>query len=154
TIGMKKTQVGAQRAKDINGEININALDMFFLNKTDIDFSQFDYVIDAIDNVTGKLAIAESCYEKNVPLISAMGCGNRKDYTALKQADIYETSGCPLCKVMRKELKARGINRLNVIYSAENYVKTGERTPGSTSFVPAIAGLMLAGAVINHLAAK
>ena len=154
TIGQAKVAVAAERAKDINPDIKINALEMFYLQKQALDFREFDYVIDAIDNVTGKLAIAESCMEAGVPLISAMGCGNRKNPALLKIADIYETSGCPLCKIMRKELKLRGIEKLQVVYSAEEYVKTEGRSPGSTAFVPAVAGLMLAAEVVNRLAEK
>ena len=154
TIAKAKVSVAAARAKDINSEIEITALEIFYLQKSDLNFSAFDYVIDAIDNVTGKLAIAESCAEAGVPLISAMGCGNRKDPTALKIADIYETAGCPLCKIMRKELKERGIKKLKVVYSTEEYVKTESRSPGSTAFVPAAAGLMLAAAVVNGLAGE
>jgi len=152
TLGMAKVSVGAARAKDINPEINMTPLEMFYLRKEDLDFSPFDYVIDAIDNVTGKLAIACACEEVGVPLISAMGCGNRKDPGLFKVADIYETSGCPLCKIMRKELKERGIKKLKVVYSTEQYVKTESRSPGSTAFAPAAAGLMLAAEVVNNIA--
>ena len=154
TLGKTKVSVAAGRAIDINPEINITPLEMFYLQKSDLDFSAFDYVIDAIDNVTGKLAIAESCAEAGVRLIAAMGCGNRKDPSALKVADIYNTSGCPLCKIMRKELRERKIKRLKVVYSTEDYIRTESRTPGSTAFVPAAAGLMLAAEVINELVKK
>jgi len=151
TLGEAKVRVAERRAKDINPEIDITSLEMFYLQKEDLDFSVFDYVIDAIDNITAKLAVVQSCEEAGVPLISAMGCGNRKNPSLLKIADIYETMGCPLCKIMRKELKERGIKKLKVVYSAEEYIKTGERSPGSTAFVPAAAGLMMAAEVVNEL---
>ena len=152
TIGKKKVDIAKARALDINPDVEIEAHDMFYLRQTDLDFSKFDYVLDAIDNITGKLAIAESCANAAVPLISAMACGNRVHPQKLQVADIYNTSVCPICKIMRKELKTRNITQLKVVYSTETSVKTNGRTPGSTPFVPAYAGLLMAAEVINFLA--
>jgi len=151
TIGRKKVDIAKERAHDINPLAEIEALDIFYLSPLDLDFSKFDYVVDAIDNITGKLAIAESCMSAGVPLISAMACGNRVQPAKLAVSDIYDTTVCPICKIMRKELKARGISKLKVVYSTEVSVKTGGRTPGSTPFVPAYAGLLMAAEVINSL---
>ncbi|MCL2566422.1 MAG: tRNA threonylcarbamoyladenosine dehydratase [Defluviitaleaceae bacterium] len=151
TIGVKKVDVAKGRAKDINPDAAVEALDIFYLKEADLDFTKFDYVVDAIDNITGKIAISESCYKAGVPLISAMACGNRLFSSMLKIGDIYETTVCPICKIMRKQLKERGIPKLKVVYSTENYIKQDGRTPGSTPFVPAAAGLLMAGEVVNFL---
>jgi len=151
TIGTKKVDVAKERAKDINPLAVVEALDIFYLKESDLDLSEFDYVVDAIDNITGKIAIVESCLQTDVPLISAMGCGNRKEPSMLKISDIFDTNVCPICKIMRKQLKDRGIPKLKVIYSTESYVKQEDRTPGSTPFVPATAGLLMAGEVVNYL---
>ena len=123
---------------------------LFFLpeNASQIDFTKFDFVADAVDTVTAKLELAAIMGDK---IISCMGTGNRVDPTALTIGDVFETSGCPLAKVMRKELRARGINKLRVVYSKEIPVKTGDRTPGSVSFVPGAAGLVMAGEIIKIL---
>lgn len=152
TIGKKKVDIAKDRAKDINPLAVVEALDIFYLKESDLDFSEFDYVVDAIDNITGKIAIAESCTKASVPLISAMSCGNRKEPSMLKVGDIYETAVCPICKIMRKQLKERNIPKLKVVYSTESYVKQKDRTPGSTPFVPAAAGLLMAAEVVNFLA--
>ena len=118
------------------------------------DFSPFDYIVDAIDTVTGKLLIAENAVECGVPVISCMGAGNKLDPTAFEVADIFETSVCPLAKVMRRELKKRGIERLKVVYSKEEPKKpvaTEPRVPASNAFVPSVAGLIIAGEVIKDL---
>ena len=118
------------------------------------DFSPFDYIVDAIDTVTGKLLIAENAVECGVPVISCMGAGNKLDPTAFEVADIFETSVCPLAKVMRRELKKRGIERLKVVYSKEEPKKpvaTEPRVPASNAFVPSGAGLIIAGEVIKDL---
>jgi len=133
--------------------------------KAKFDFSKYDYVIDAVDTVTAKLALVEACQESGVPIVSSMGAGNKLDPTAFEVTDIYKTSVCPLAKVMRKELKARGIKHLKVVYSKEiplepiedaafvsDESRSRRATPGSIAFVPSVAGLILAGEVIKDLA--
>ena len=153
TIGEKKTDAFEKRLKDINPEIKVNLCDMFVLpeNCGEIDFLRFDYVADAIDTVSGKLAIIEHCTEADVPVISSMGTGNKLDPTAFEIADIYKTSVCPLARVMRYELKKRGIKKLKVLYSKECPIKQVNRTPASISFVPPVAGLIIAGEIIKDL---
>ncbi|MCR4655583.1 MAG: tRNA threonylcarbamoyladenosine dehydratase [Lachnospiraceae bacterium] len=156
TVGRYKVDVLRERIEDINPRCKVNAHRVFFLPETEdlFDFSEYDYVVDAIDTVTGKLAIIEKAKREGVPVISAMGAGNKLDPTAFKVADIYETSVCPLAKVMRRELKKRGIDSLKVVYSTEEPIKLTDaepRTPGSVSFVPSVAGLIIAGEVIKDL---
>ncbi len=153
TVGDKKTEAFEKRLKDINPEIKVNLCDLFVLpeNCGEIDFSRFDYVADAIDTVSGKLAIIENCKRAGVPVISSMGTGNKLDPTAFEITDIYKTSVCPLARVMRYELKKRGIKKLKVLYSKENPVKQDSRTPASISFVPPVAGLIIAGEIIKDL---
>lgn len=166
TVGRKKVEVMKEHLLEINPEMIVNEQDCFFLpeTKNQFDFSKFDYVIDAVDTVTAKLALVESCKEAGVPIISSMGAGNKLDPTAFEVADIYKTSVCPLAKVMRKELKARGVKHLKVVYSKEiplepiedkNFVSDEKRsrraTPGSIAFVPSVAGLILAGEVVKEL---
>ena len=126
----------------------------------EFDFTRYDYIIDAIDTVTGKLALARQAQDAGTPIISCMGAGNKLDPTAFEVADIYDTSICPLARIMRKECRARGIKRLKVVYSKEmpaRQVKKIEEqtvrrdTPGSVSFVPPVAGLIIAGEVIKDL---
>lgn len=150
TVGQKKVDVAEKRLLDINPDLIIHKKDLFFLpeNASQIDFTKFDFVADAVDTVTAKLELAAIMGDK---IISCMGTGNRVDPTALTIGDVFETSGCPLAKVMRKELRARGINKLRVVYSKEIPVKTGDRTPGSVSFVPGAAGLVMAGEIIKIL---
>lgn len=167
TIGRKKVAVMEEHLLEINPEVKIHAHDCFFLpeTKNQFDFLQYDYVIDAVDTVTAKLALVEACKEAGVPIVSSMGAGNKLDPTAFEVTDIYKTSVCPLAKVMRKELKARGIKKLKVVYSKEiplepieeeGFVSDEKRsrraTPGSVAFVPSVAGLILAGEVIKDLA--
>lgn len=167
TIGRKKVAVMEEHLLEINPEVKIHAYDCFFLpeTKNQFDFLQYDYVIDAVDTVTAKLALVEACKEAGVPIVSSMGAGNKLDPTAFEVTDIYKTSVCPLAKVMRKELKARGIKKLKVVYSKEiplepieeeGFVSDEKRsrraTPGSVAFVPSVAGLILAGEVIKDLA--
>jgi tRNA A37 threonylcarbamoyladenosine dehydratase len=167
TIGRKKVAVMEEHLLEINPEVKIHAYDCFFLPETQnqFDFLQYDYVIDAVDTVTAKLALVEACKEAGVPIVSSMGAGNKLDPTAFEVTDIYKTSVCPLAKVMRKELKARGIKKLKVVYSKEvplepieeeGFVSDEKRsrraTPGSVAFVPSVAGLILAGEVIKDLA--
>lgn len=156
TIGKNKTEVMKQRALDINPSVRINTYNMFFLPETkdEIDFARFDYVVDCVDTVTGKICIIESAKAANVPVISSMGTGNKLDPKRFEVCDISKTSVCPLAKVMRKELKQRGIFDVKVVYSKEEPVDVGSRTCGSISFVPSSAGLFIAGEVIKDLLKK
>ena len=165
TIGMYKTDAAKERILSINPDARVFAHTMFFMPETadQIDFSQFDYVVDAIDTVAGKIELAVRSYAAHVPIISSMGAGNKKNASAFEVADIYKTSVCPLARVMRRELRARGIPSLKVVYSKEIPIKPlpacedlpqGRRSiPGSTAFVPSVAGLILAGEVVNDLTA-
>lgn len=151
TIGMDKVAVMASRISLINPDIVINPHKIFYLpeNAASFDLSVYDYIVDAIDNVTAKLELAYRAKEAGTPLISSMGTGNKLDATGFKITDISQTSGCPLAKVMRKELKAKGIEHLKVVYS--NAIPSKNRPPGSISFVPPIAGLLMAGEVIRDI---
>lgn len=156
TLGRKKVDVVAERLYDINPECIVHKKDMFYLpeNSGEIDFSGVDFVVDAIDTVTAKIDIIVKCKNLNIPVISSMGTGNKLDPTMLKIEDVYKTSVCPLARVMRRELKSRDIKNLTVIYSEEKPIEPmGEdkRTPGSVSFVPSVAGLMIGGYVIKEL---
>lgn len=160
TLGMKKTEAAKKRVLDINPECKVVIHDMFFLPETagEIDFSAFDYVVDAVDTVTAKLAIIEAAKKAGVPVISVMGTGNKLDASAFEVADISKTSVCPLAKVMRRELKKRGIEDVKVVFSREEPKgstlgdENGRHPPGSVSFVPGAAGLLAAGEVIKHIA--
>ena len=154
TLGRRKTEVAKERVRDIGEDICVRTHDIFVLPDTvdAFDFSCFDYVVDAIDTVSGKLAIIERAREAGVPVISCMGTGNKLDPTAFTVADIEKTSVCPLARVMRRELKKRGITGVKVLYSKEEpkrEMATG--VPSSISFVPSVAGLILAGEVIKDL---
>ena len=169
TIGKFKTEVMCARMLDINPSVKVNTHNVFFLqeNSDTFDFSDFDYVIDCVDTVSAKIALAEICTEKNIPIISSMGAGNKLDPCAFKVADIYDTKVCPLAHVMRRELKRRNIKSLKVVYSeekpitpvmpvTENKITDGPCThsrpvPGSVSFVPSVVGLIIAGEVIKDL---
>jgi len=160
TVGRKKTEVAAERAKDINPDITVYTRDVFFLPETAelFDFSQYDYVVDAIDTVSGKIALIESAKRCKVPVISSMGAGNKLDPTAFEVADISKTSVCPLARVMRRELKKRGIEHVKVVYSKEEPVssaltdeESGKSVPGSVAFVPSVVGLIIASEVIKDL---
>lgn len=159
TLGMLKVDAAAERCRDINPDIKVNTYPVFFLpeNAEDFDFSKYDYVVDAVDTVSAKIGIAQKAKELGVPAISSMGAGNKLHPELLEVADIYETSVCPLARVMRRELKKRGINSLKVVYSKEPPVETnppvenGKKIPGSVSFVPSAAGLIIAGEVIKDL---
>lgn len=164
TLGKYKTEVMKAMIEDINPLAEVTERRVFFLPETAdrFSFSDYDYVIDAVDTVTAKILLAEKCAEANVPLISSMGAGNKLDPTAFEVADIYKTSVCPLAKVMRRELKKRGIKELKVVYSKEPALtpKTPTKestdsvrrsTPGSVSFVPSVAGLIIAGEVVKDL---
>ncbi|MBQ6753455.1 MAG: tRNA threonylcarbamoyladenosine dehydratase [Clostridia bacterium] len=152
TLGKPKVAVMEERLKDINPDIKVNAKELFFLPDTadQFDFSQYDYIVDAVDTVTAKLAIVEKAHRESTPVISAMGAGNKLDPTKFEITDISKTSVCPLARVMRKELKARGINHLKVVYSTEE-PKQRSDTVASISTVPSVCGLLLANEVIKDL---
>lgn len=162
TIGQYKVDAAAERIKEINPDCVVKTYKMFFLPETaaQFDFKQYDYVIDAIDTVSGKISLAVAANAAGVPIIAAMGAGNKLDASAFEVADIYKTSVCPLAHVMRKELRKRGIKKLKVVYSKEQPLQPVEKTaegarrqvPGSVAFVPAAAGMILAGEVIKDLA--
>ena len=177
TVGKYKVDVAKERILDINPNAVVHTHKTFFLpeNADQFDFASYDYVVDTIDTVTGKIALVEECYKNNTKIISSMGAGNKMDPAAFEVADIYETSVCPLAKVMRHELKKRGIPSLTVVYSKEKPltpIEDGgfsckencicppgtERTctkrraiPGSNAFVPSTVGLIIAGKVIRDL---
>ena len=162
TVGKYKVDIAAQRVKEINPDCVVNTHNIFYLpqNADALDFSQYDYVVDAIDTVAGKLAIIEKAYNCGVRVISCMGTGNKTDPTAFRVADINQTSVCPLARVMRRELKKRGRTALKVVYSREEPLKplenSGEASqrreiPASCAFVPSVAGLIIAGEVIKDL---
>lgn len=165
TIGKYKVDAAKERILSINPKACVFAHTMFFMPDTadEVDFSVFDYVVDAIDTVTGKIELVMRANAAHVPIISSMGAGNKKNASAFEVTDIYKTSVCPLAKVMRKELKARGIKHLKVVYSKEIPIKPlcaaeelpqGRRSiPGSNAFVPSVAGLIIAGEIINDLTA-
>ncbi len=161
TVGQNKAEVMAKRIKDINPETKVTVYPLFFSTETvdKFDFESYDYIIDAIDTVTSKLILIEKAKELDIPIISSMGTGNKLDPTALTVTDIKKTSGCPLARVMRKELKARGIEKLKVVYSTEQPIKPRfqpegaekRAIPASISFVPSAAGLIAAGEAIKDL---
>lgn len=158
TIGREKTEVMRERMLSINPDADIRIHPCFFLpeNADDFDFTGYDYVIDAVDTVTAKIEIVMRAQEAGVPVISSMGTGNKLDPAMLEIADIYKTSVCPLARVMRRELKKRGVEKLKVVYSREEPVRaciTEEQRniPGSTAFVPAAAGFLIASEVVKDL---
>lgn len=167
TIGLPKTEVARDRIADINPQTAVHAKNIRFDAQTanDFDFSAFNYVIDAVDTVTSKLLLAEICTRQNVPIISCMGTGNKLEPTLFEVADIFQTKVCPLAKVMRRELKRRGVTRLKVVYSEEEPTKptfveaaepslvssSAKVSPASISFVPPVAGMILAAEVIKDL---
>ena len=170
TVGEYKTEAALRRVLDINPNCKVTIHNTFYLPETagEFDFKEYDYIIDAVDTVTAKLTLIENAKKSGVPVISSMGTGNKIDAAAFKVADIYETSGCPLARIMRKELKKRSIDSLKVVFSPEEPVRDEESAciieaelassgstrrdiPGSVSFVPATAGLLMAGEVINDL---
>ena len=169
TVGQPKVQVMAQRIASINPDCRVTAHQCFYLpeQRDAFDFSQYNYVVDAIDTVTAKIDLVLAAGEAGVPIISAMGAGNKLDPTRLEVADIYDTSMCKLAKVMRKELRVRGVKALKCVYSKEEPVKItaeaaaavglpteGKLPPGSVSFVPSVAGLIIAGEVVKDLIAQ
>jgi len=154
TIGKSKVEVGEKRAIDINPNVKIKTYKTFFSpeNSEEFDFSKYDYVIDAIDSVAGKIELVIKSQNANIPIISCMGTGNKLHPEMFEISDIYKTSVCPLAKVMRNELKKRGVKKLKVLYSKEIPIKqAGQRIPASISFTPSTAGLIIAGEVIRDL---
>lgn len=153
SIGKYKVDVMKERILDINPEAVVNVHKCFYLPETkeEFDFSQYSYVVDAVDTVTAKIQLVMEAEEAGVPIISSMGAGNKLDPTAFQVVDIYKTSVCPLAKVMRRELKKRGIKKLKVVYSREQPV-VKNAVPASVAFVPSVAGLIIAGEVIKDLA--
>jgi tRNA A37 threonylcarbamoyladenosine dehydratase len=180
TVGKYKVDVAHDRILDINPDANVNIYKTFYVPDTadQFDFTQYDYVVDAIDTVTGKIELIMQADKTNTPIISSMGAGNKMDPTAFRVADIYKTNVCPLAKVMRRELKKRGIEKLKVVYSEEKPMtpiddmaiscrahcicppgtvrKCTQRrqVPGSNAFVPSVVGLIIAGEVIKDIIAK
>ena len=154
TVGRPKVEVMKERILSINPAAAVEATECFYLpdRAAEFDFGAYDYVIDAIDNVSAKLSIICEAKAAGTPVISSMGTGNKLDPTRFEIADIHKTSVCPLAKVIRKGLKDRGIKDVKVLYSREEPVRTGLRTPASVSFVPSVAGLIIAGEVIKDLA--
>ena len=162
TVGMCKVDAARERVLDINPDIMVKTFKMFYLPETEFDFSKYDYIADAIDTVSGKIALAVNAERAGVPIISSMGAGNKLCPEKFEVADIYETSVCPLARVMRAELKKRGVKGLKVVYSKEKPIKpTGEvpsedmggkrQVPGSCAFVPSVAGLIIAGEIIKDI---
>lgn len=161
TVGMSKTQVMKERILEINPEAQVEVRECFFLPETaeEFDFSGYSYVVDAVDTVTAKLELVMQAQAAGVPIISSMGAGNKLDPARFQVADIYKTSVCPLAKVMRRELKKRGIKELKVVYSQEEAVvpkqilsdESKRVIPGSVAFVPSVAGLIIAGEVVKDL---
>lgn len=164
TIGMEKTDVMKKRILDINPLASVNVRQCFFMpeNAGEFDFSEYDFVIDAVDTVTAKIEIIMRAQENGVPAISSMGAGNKLDPSKFEIADIYKTSVCPLARVMRYELKRRGVKKLTVVYSTETPVTPkgeckekashGKAIPGSTAFSPSVAGLMIAAETVRIIA--
>ena len=163
TIGRMKTDVVAERLRDLAPDLELTAVNAFYLPETPVEIPEdCTLVVDAIDTTSAKLHLAQVCKERNIPLISCMGMGNRLDPTQIRIGDIYETSGCPLCRVMRHELRKRGISQLRCVYSVEPAItpthgpdaetKGTRPAPGSVSFVPSVAGLYLAYVAIRILA--
>lgn len=164
TVGMAKVEAAKERFLDLNAECKIHTHQEFFTPETadEFDFSQYDYVADAIDTVTGKIELVMKCDEAGTPIISSMGAGNKLDPTKFEVTDIYKTETCPLARVMRRELKKRGIKKLKVVYSKEPAITPllsneessthqKRQTPGSVAFVPSVAGLIMAGEIIKDL---
>ena len=165
TIGQYKVDVAQARAKDINPDVSIKTYKTFYTSETadEFDFSQYDYVVDAIDTVVGKLELIERAKKSGTPIICSMGAGNKMHPEMFEVADISKTSVCPLAKVIRQELKKRNIKKVKVVYSKEIPIKPAEteeniqgkkQIPGSNAFVPSAAGLIIAGEVIRDLISK
>lgn len=159
TVGRYKVDVCRERALSINSKVQINAIRSFFSpdNADEFDLSVYDYIIDAIDTVSAKLELIVRAQKAGTPIISSMGAGNKLDPTGFEVSDIYKTSVCPLARVMRSELKKRGVKKLKVVYSKEEPIKRtvdgdGRHAPGSIAFVPSVVGLIIAGEVIKDIA--
>lgn len=156
TVGHKKVDVMKERMLDINPSLVINTFDIFYTpeSSSQFDFTEYDYVIDAIDTVSGKIDLAEKCDALNVPIISSMGAGNKLDPCAFKIADIYKTSVCPLAKAVRTALKKKGVKKLKTVYSDEPPHIQGDnngRVPASCAFIPSVVGLIIASEVVKDL---
>ncbi len=155
TVGQPKVEVAAARVRDINPDCVVETKAMFYTPDTadELDLSGFDYIVDAVDTVSAKLELIVRAKALSIPVISCMGAGNKLDATRFEVADIFETSVCPLARVMRRELRVRGLERCKVIYSKEEPITAadGRRVPGSLSYVPSVAGLLAAGEVIRDL---
>lgn len=165
TVGKPKVEAAAERVTDINPAVRVHAYPLFYTPDTAdrFDFTQYDYVVDAVDTVSAKIALVLQAQQAGVPIISSMGAGNKLDPTRFEVADIYQTSVCPLARVMRKELKTRGVRHLTVVYSKEEPTApqqpvtdptTGKAVPASNAFVPSVVGLIIASKVIRDLAAS
>ena len=180
TVGKDKVDIMRERILEINPKVTVNVYKTFFLpeNADTFPFEEYDYVVDAVDTVTAKISLVMKCQETGTPIISCMGAGNKMDASAFKVADIYKTKVCPLAKVMRRELKKRGVKKLKVVYSEEQPIqpiedmsiscrancicppgakhKCTERRaiPGSVAFVPSVVGLIIAGEVVKDIAGK
>jgi len=153
TLGIPKVEASAERIKDINPDIKVTVYKCFYLPEEAVrfPFGEYDYIVDAIDTVKAKISLVEEAKKAGTPIICSMGTGNKLDPTRFEVADISKTSVCPLAKVMRVELRKRGINHLKVVYSKEEPVNVGNRTPASIAFVPSVAGLIIAGEVVKDL---
>ena len=161
SLNMKKVDAFEKRIKDINPDCKVNIIDGFYLEENSADFfeNRYDYMADAVDTVQAKLSLAVESQRRGIPLISCMGTGNKLDPTLFRVSDITKTSVCPLCRVMRRELKVRGISHLKVVWSPEQPIKPNETAevtsrralPGSISFVPPVAGMIMAGEIIKDL---
>ena len=165
TVGQYKVDVAKVRAEDINPQCTVRVYKIFYTPETagEFDFTQYDYIIDAIDTVTGKIELVVQAQSAGTPIISSMGAGNKLDPTAFEVADIYKTSICPLARVMRRELKKRGVKKLKVVYSKEEALtpiltddcneenSARRQIPGSTAFVPSVAGLIIGGEVVKDI---
>lgn len=154
TVGKNKVDVMKERILSVNPEAEVDVSKEFFMPGSELLDNSLDYIVDAIDTVTGKIELVCRANDLNIPIISAMGTGNKLDPTKFEVTDIYKTSVCPLAKVMRKELRSKGIQKLKVVYSKEEPIKPNDgdyKTPASISFVPSVVGLIIAGEVIKDL---
>ncbi len=153
TVGLKKTDAMKKRLLSINPDVTVKKYDLFYLPETadEINLTEYDFILDCIDNVTAKIELVVRAQAKDVPIISSMGTGNKLNPEMLQIDDIYKTSVCPLARVMRRELKNRGIKKLPVVYSKEEPVKTDSSVPGSLSFTPPVAGYLMCAYVIKKI---